>query len=548
MIFFLRTVLAWWKHYLGRDSNNTRKLISVNRKFWSKAGAFNPASAKVIVVEHAAGRNFWSLVVSISAALVASAYKARVVFLMEGRRPQNPWILDVQKSFCSCSFVYLGEHFERNEELISREAETLFSLVKSPEDILSIRYKDIPIGEQIYDGVIKYKNATIWRVDERVRKQIVKAVNCVDTMLGILDGGDVVAGMFTHTTCTYHGVAVRTLLSRGKPVYIGFGGLKAMYCYNRWVGDRGHLDIHIKFPVSHFNSILNEHRERLLGKAEEYFALRFGGKVNDWDAMKAFSPDKKLYSTRQEFFDDYPRLDPGKRNVFVMLHAMNDDPHVQTQHLFRDYYDWFATTLKFAKEDRQVNWIFKQHPMIKFYPDDSNLHGLFDMIDPESPIVYIDEEVPFNQASVPMLADAIVTCAGTAGLEFAAFGIPAIIAAGNSYSGFGICLEPKSRDEYLETLRRAASIERLDKEQVERAKILFYLIYNRLIPGYLTGFFPYMNHGEMKALSDADAGRLFVTSLSNSKHGEMISFRDAIIGNKNNEDAYLILRSDFFTD
>jgi hypothetical protein len=302
------------KYIKYRDENGiNRRFAKVNRGFWRKAGAFDPSENRVILAEQAFGANFWSLIVSISAAIVASALRGKVIFLMQGHSPKNRLPSLIQKSFCTCEFVYIDDIIEPNETFVLEEAKKIFSLLREPKDILSIRYKDIPIGEQVYDGVIKYKHATLWNVDDRVLHQIEFAIRCVETVLSIFEKENVVAGVFTHTTCTYYGTTVRTILSRGRPVFFGVGGLNAMYKYNSMLDTKGHLDIHIKIPVRDFDLLLNKHGNRLSAEADAYYKKRFGGEINDWDAMRAFSQDKKLYRTRDDFFSDFPSLNPKKK-------------------------------------------------------------------------------------------------------------------------------------------------------------------------------------------------------------------------------------------
>ncbi|WP_178377025.1 capsular polysaccharide export protein, LipB/KpsS family [Chryseolinea serpens] len=511
-----------------------------NAKFWKRIGTFRTVGNKVVISEQAVGGSFWSLVVSISASLVAAAYGAKVVYLIKVRGKRRG-AFHFQRTFGNCEFVFLEDTFQRKQESIKKESADIYKGLTNTRDILDIVYKGIPIGEQVYDAVIKYKHATLWRVNENVLTEIENSITCIEAILEVFQSYDVVAGMFTHTTCSYHGVAVRAILSQGKPVFQGFGGSNALYRYNYMLNGKGQLDIHIKIPVDFFKQVMATRKDVLLEQATLYYKKRFGGEINDWDAMRAFAPGKKLYNNRVEFFADYPKLNPENKNVFIMLHAMNDDPHVQVQRMFKDYYEWFATTLKIAKNSPATNWIFKQHPMIKFYPDDANLLGLFDQLEDVSNIVYIDENAPFNQASVPNVADAIITCAGTAGLEFSALGIPAIIAARNSYSGYGICHEPETLADYHKMLNNVNRLEPVEPLKREEAKVLFYLIYNRLIPSFQTGFFPYMNNDQMKALTEPEARDLYLKALKNNANSD---FRDLFSfvmsdGTKSETDLYL---------
>ena len=48
---------------------------------------------------------------------------------------------------------------------------------------------------------------------------------------------------------------------------------------------------------------------------------------------------------------------------------------------------------------------------------------------------------------------AAVTCQGSIGLEYPCLGIPAILASGTPYSGFGFTNEPRTEDEYFSHLK-----------------------------------------------------------------------------------------------
>ena len=68
-----------------------------------------------------------------------------------------------------------------------------------------------------------------------------------------------------------------------------------------------------------------------------------------------------------------------------------------------------------------------------------------------------------------------MTIGGNAGAEFACEEIPAVIVGKPYYSGFGYTVEPKSREEYEECLKKIHEVERLDNEQIRTAKKVFYI-------------------------------------------------------------------------
>jgi hypothetical protein len=159
-----------------------------------------------------------------------------------------------------------------------------------------------------------------------------------------------------------------------------------------------------------------------------------------------------------------------------MLHAFNDYPHSHFAKpmLFQDYYWWFRRTLEIALETLHVNWVFKEHPAASYYlTRDVDLHQFFAGVKAEN-ACFLPARANFNARSIPYLAHAIVTCVGTAGLEYATCGIPCVLGGESGYSGLGFTIEPESQEVYAACLRGIDQIPRLTSEQVARAKLAAY--------------------------------------------------------------------------
>ena len=145
--------------------------------------------------------------------------------------------------------------------------------------------------------------------------------------------------------------------------------------------------------------------------------------------------------------------------------------------LFLDYYHWMLETLNLAKSNPHVNWIFKQHPSIKYYSvKDVAYPELFSQLPPH--IKYISEDNQIDTRSVANCADLVVTCLGSAGFELPALaGIPSIIAGVNHYSGLGIASEPQTVQEYSNYLLNFRGSARLSSEIIKRARATYIFIY-----------------------------------------------------------------------
>jgi hypothetical protein len=218
-------------------------------------------------------------------------------------------------------------------------------------------------------------------------------------------------------------------------------------------------------------------------RAEAYLSERMGGKNVNKVGLDIYSPDNTYYPTVEAFTQRYG-LDPDKPCVFIMLHVMNDDPHCEKQYIFKDYYDWFVRTLDVARTVPEVNWVFKQHPVYRRYDsDDADVRGILEAADCPN-IIYLDERASFHSASLLNVAHALITCGGTAGLEYTTQGIPAIMGSESFYGSYGVCHAPTTFEDYAALMRDIRHLPPPTPERVRRAKLLFYLSNGRLVSGF----------------------------------------------------------------
>ena len=57
------------------------------------------------------------------------------------------------------------------------------------------------------------------------------------------------------------------------------------------------------------------------------------------------------------------------------------------------------------------------------------------------------------------------------------FGIPCVLAGESYYSGYGFSHEVKSKEEYKNILKNIKNIKKLNEEQINNAKLVYYYIY-----------------------------------------------------------------------
>lgn len=345
-----------------------------------------------------------------------------------------------------------------------------FLIMYKTKDILSFSYDGVKYGDIVYDTYLAFfKLATIKKIDWKILFIIYFVINRHESIRKILSSDNFDAVLVSHTIGVKSGVMLRTALRYGYKGYHQHGILTLIEEVD------GVYDYPFKPSPENIDNIISKLGENLDSVYEMVHANHVSG-MSSLDAKYAF--DNKYYEDRKLFCLDYG-IDPNKKNVFVMLHAFTDHPHSHFRWMiFKDYYDWFVETLNFAKTNDKVNWIFKQHPSIKFYPTkDVSFGKLFAGAPPN--VIYISEEKQIDTRSLEHCADLILTCLGSAGYELPAMaGIPSLIAADTFYNGLGFTLEPKNKKEYFEYLSSASGIEQLTPEQQKRARAAYIHINN----------------------------------------------------------------------
>jgi hypothetical protein len=344
------------------------------------------------------------------------------------------------------------------------------------KDILKFSYNGVKYGDIIYDAYLsKYQVATIRKIDTRIIKLIAFCIFRHIKIRNILQNDDYAGVLVSHQIGISSGVMLRVALAYGYQGYLRCGHHQATL--QRFESIDEVYDYEYKPLPFEIRLIIKRLRTKNLEKVFLKVSKKQIGGEGDQSISDAFSQDKHYYTNRKFFNQDY-HLDSNKKNIFVMLHAFNDYPHSHFRWMiFKDYYDWFIQTLKFAKKDKSVNWIFKQHPSIKHYiTKDISFKEIFSKC-PEN-IIYIDENNQIDTQSLIYCADLIVTCLGSAGFELPALGaIPSVTAGDNFYTQLGFAIEPKSREEYYDVLSNVSKIEKLSSQQQKIAKATYIYIY-----------------------------------------------------------------------
>ncbi|MFC1917395.1 hypothetical protein ACFLXH_01925 [Chloroflexota bacterium] len=357
--------------------------------------------------------------------------------------------------------------------LVRFRAGRVFRKLKSPRDILVFRVDGIKFGDLVYDSVLRNGYATISSLDGRVLQALYAYFWYRYVIKDIIRRYKIETSVFSHIIGLGSGIFARYLLQSGVEVLNRTGSHQLQVKKYQNVDEVGFYPL--RPEPRYFSFMMNRRDNAILQRADKYLHNRLNQNVRHIAVDLAFDRRKRFFSSREEFCSHFG-LDPAKKLIFVMLHAFNDYPHSHFAQpmIYQDYFDWFQKTLEVAKSLDSVNWIFKEHPAAEFYQTkDVSLDTIFEGVK-HSHIRFLNRQADFNSRSLQYIADAIVTCLGTAGLEYSCLGIPCVLAGESPYSGFGFTIEPRSALEYRERLRHIDKLKQLSENQIKAAKIVMF--------------------------------------------------------------------------
>lgn len=213
--------------------------------------------------------------------------------------------------------------------------------------------------------------------------------------------------------------------------------------------------------------------EKHEGWLQQEFANRYGGK---W-FLQARNQIGTRHFDREQLLNEL-RIPSDRPIAAVFSHILWDANLFYGEDLFMDYEDWFVQTLKAACRNPNVTWLIKLHPANVWKRARDRAEGeLAEEVLVREHIGTLPDHVKLLRPDAPIstrsffeIVDFGITVRGTTGMEMPCFGVTTITAGTGRYAGLGFTLDPKSKEEYLETLGNLPNIPRISPAQIEMAK------------------------------------------------------------------------------
>ena len=339
--------------------------------------------------------------------------------------------------------------------------------MKSGFELTSLTIKGMPVGLHIYDLILRRMGvSTITRISLRQRFYIVVELSFFYAILNYINQHTISYAILADNVYR-QGLVFEILKEKNIPSISGIdiNGI-SMHKYEY---AQDYLQ-HCRVPdIDIVDKIMNT--PKLYSDAGKYLLHRTSGQERQHDLIRAYSKDKRKID-RFELINTY-NLPPDKKIVLVMSHIFCDAPHAYPGMLFKDYEDWLIKTCQRLANNPHVNFLVKEHPSAALYSEEGKIDRILNKIGLGDKLLSND----INTKSLFNSIDVLVTCGGTAGMEFPCYGTPVLVAAKPPYASFPYIVSPNTETAYYSELHRIHEYEKLSEEKIRLAKCVLYVIH-----------------------------------------------------------------------
>jgi hypothetical protein len=332
----------------------------------------------------------------------------------------------------------------------------LWMKIKNKTDLLNLFYKDILIGDLIYDTYLRFRILPTVNInDPFLCYYIYAALKCHNSCENILYKNKVVKYFSSYTTYIQHGIPIRFFLLHHVEVYSS-GNLQQLF-KKLSLKDYRQTSFHENYYTDYLKL---ENKNELLNYSKKLLESKFNGNI---DGSISYMKKSAFHrNSNNDFFNNFDGV--------LFLHDFYDSPHIYKNLIFNDFYEWVTHTLELINTYK-LNIAVKPHPnqISESKKIIENLKGSY------KNIIWLDANIS-NKVIFNSGINFGISVYGTVLHELAYFGINPICAGDNPHYCFNFIHKPNNIKEYDFLILNSANLQLPInfKELVE----IFYLMHN----------------------------------------------------------------------
>lgn len=357
------------------------------------------------------------------------------------------------------------ESFFPDKIFIKDTVDNLLNETKVADKILSWKLPFDWPASFLYDGLLKQqRSATVDIYHPLIKEHLYEAIGSIYAAKNIIDNVNPKLLLLSHTIQYRYSALAWYAYKKNIQTIVLYGnlGVCRFYKINKpsdfydWMNAPNQKDL---------NRIDSNTSRKLSNVGKKYLEKRFNGDTTDIGAIYAYQ-NKTEGISPSEMLKHF-----GWKNnkPIIAVYASNwfDFPHSLGMTNFRDYQDWLEVTLDVALRRKDINWVFKAHPVDKRYGG-ITLMDLMSKYHADNIDIVPDS---WSGVSLMQITSGVITMFGSIGIEYASKGKAVLLADRGLYHDVGIGIWSKTRNEYIKNLKRRWW-EDIDTEKIrERAEL-----------------------------------------------------------------------------
>ncbi|WP_435086249.1 hypothetical protein ACIJYD_00715 [Candidatus Pelagibacter bacterium nBUS_33] len=338
--------------------------------------------------------------------------------------------------------------------------------IKSNQSLIKLKYKNIQIGDLIYDEFLaRYKVHTI-NISSKKFKIFFAECMCLIKFWENFIKKNHVKSIVTSHSVYIMGLIARIGISYNIPVYV--------------VGPHSHYKLtkekyikwsdQLEYPKQ-FKKFKRKIQKRMLIDSKNNIEQRLKGQK---DLRYRFARDiKPVFSGN--IINKKKKAKKDKLNILVAAHCFMDAPHTYGDMIFYDFFEWLNFLGKLSNHKKiknMYNWHIKIHPAlydrnIKFFQLILNKYKNFNLVNK-----YETHNNLINNIGI----DVVLTVYGSVAHEYPLFNIPVINAGKNPHEGYNFSQTVYDKSEYKKVINNLKSFK--VKKNIKNKIYEFYGMHN----------------------------------------------------------------------
>jgi hypothetical protein len=372
-------------------------------------------------------------------------------------------------------YYFFGGFFYRCKYII--KSILLLKNIKNIKSLINLRINKIDIGFLTYDSFMRY---TGWHTAQKINFKIILTFS--EALMAI----DFYEKNFTHLNISHFvqseknfvplGIFFQKFLLDKTQIFSKYGP-SGFTIRNYTNFNQRHLE---KRTISKklFNDVFKNYKKESIKLIDKKMSLK-----GTFGHLPYYNPKNrtvKMKLLNKKIFYKIFGWDGTKKIATIFLHHLIDGNYRHGKRkIFKDNYTWAHETIEAIKKNNKINWIVKQHPSEYYYQSKFNFSPHVKEIEKKYPHIRLCPK-DLDDATIKKFTDIAITSHGTSGVEFPAYGIPAICVEDSFFTDVKCASQAKDLKHYKQLLGKAHRMTKISKQKIEKAKV-FLFIYEILL-------------------------------------------------------------------